>query len=69
MIESDLFPHLLIYYRSSYIEYSQKMSGENNDENDDCPELVPVVAKKIPVTIITGFLGKCSLLFDAVLLQ
>ena len=30
-----------------------------SDEEEDCPELVPIApAQKIPVTIITGFLGE-----------
>lgn len=33
------------------------MSGESSDENDDCPQLVDCTEKRIPVTIITGFLG------------
>lgn len=39
------------------------------DEEDDCPELVPIdtplgsPADKIPVTIITGYLGERSVLF------
>ena len=29
-----------------------------SDSDDECPELVPASTEKIPVTIITGFLGK-----------
>ena len=35
------------------------------DEEDDCPELVPIehkpssLGEQIPVTIITGYLGMC----------
>lgn len=32
------------------------MSGES-DNDDDVPALVPAVAAKVPVTVITGFLG------------
>ena len=31
-------------------------------EEDECPQLVEISAKKIPVTIITGFLGTYSIL-------
>lgn len=32
---------------------------EDNSDDEECPDLVPVSSKiKIPVTIITGFLGK-----------
>lgn len=39
------------------------------EEDEDCPELVPIIDLvpdeqtqcKIPVTIITGYLGECTL--------
>jgi len=40
------------------------MDGSVMEEEDDCPELVPIdppprpAAEQIPVTIITGYLGE-----------
>ena len=37
---------------------------ENFDEDDEeCPDLVSVTPEKIPVTIITGFLGENRAIF------
>lgn len=30
---------------------------EGSSSEDDCPDLIPMPRSKIPVTIITGFLG------------
>ena len=41
---------------------------EISDSDEDCPELVPLApskSAKIPVTIITGFLGQCGLSLPA----
>lgn len=34
-----------------------------DDNDDECPELVQDDGEKIPVTIITGYLGKITLSF------
>ena len=31
-----------------------------SSDEDEIPELVPASVKKVPITIITGFLGKIS---------
>ena len=36
---------------------ADRMADDYNDGIDDCPDLVSAEEKKIPVTIITGFLG------------
>ncbi len=35
------------------------MNSDAEEDDDECPDLVPLdQSKKIPVTIITGYLGK-----------
>ena len=34
------------------------MNQENSDDDEECPELVQATNVRIPVTIITGYLGK-----------
>lgn len=49
------------------------MDGIVMDEEDDCPELVPIEnphapsAEQIPVTIITGYLGERFVLLTALM--
>ena len=38
----------------------------SSDEEDEIPDLVPASEKKVPITIITGFLGKLSSISDLV---
>ncbi len=33
---------------------------EAGDSDEECPDLVPIATTKIPVTIITGFLGQLA---------
>ena len=32
--------------------------GDSSDDDDEVPQLVAVATGKVPITIITGFLGK-----------
>ena len=40
------------------------MEDTSSDENDDCPDLISYADKRIPVTIITGYLGNCNISYD-----
>lgn len=60
------------YLVSQLITIISGMDGMMMEEEDDCPELVPIdnpprpPAEQIPVTIITGYLGELPVLLTQV---
>ena len=48
---------------------NESAGAPENSSDEDCPDLVPITGKvKIPVTIITGFLGSLVLIDTVFLL-
>ncbi len=62
-----------IHLESLIVNIISSMDVMVMDEEDDCPELVPIdtpsapSAEQIPVTIITGYLGERSALLTALM--